>query len=47
MAHLPLFLCFQDELTNEDRLAQATVNFKSAGECSVPVILNIFGKILF
>lgn len=46
MAHLTHFLCFQDELTNEERLAQATTNFKSAGDSSVPVILNIFGKML-
>lgn len=49
MAHLPHILCFvlffQDELNIEERLAQATVNFKNAGDSSVPVILNIFGTL--
>lgn len=33
-------------LSDEERLTQATVNFKSVGDSSVPVVLNIFGKML-
>lgn len=33
-------------LSDEERLTQATVNFQSVGDSSVPVVLNIFGKML-
>lgn len=33
-------------LSDDERLRQSTVNFKSVGDSSVPVVLNIFGKML-
>lgn len=33
----------EDVLSDDERLRQSTVNFKSVGDSSVPVVLNIFG----
>lgn len=41
---LSSFLSFQDVVSDEERLAQAALNFKNMEDMSVPVILNIIGK---
>lgn len=44
LTDLSSFLSFQDMFSDEERLAQAALNFKNMGDMSVPVILNIIGK---
>lgn len=44
LTDLPPLLCFQDVLSDEEKLAGAALHLKNVGDISVPVILNIIGN---